>query len=151
MRHWRSQKSTKMLPACVYGSSWNLAETFRLALGNGYDRLTAGDMLELEDEYGSLVLTPDFVEAFAAFDLLGKVNSLEGVPLLLVHGADDAVVPLCQAEEIFAVAGQPKEMVIIPGGDHQFLATHQIATDAVLAWLSRMFFAKVYNHGLSQY
>ncbi len=122
---------------CLWAAPWNLAETFRLALGEGYDRLSRGEELAVEDEYGKLRLTPRFIADFARHDAKAAIRALAGIPILFVHGQADRIVPVKQAEELFAAASEPKELVIIPGGDHQFLAGHEQASGAVLGWLTR--------------
>lgn len=39
-------------------------------------------------------------------------------PVLILHGTDDAVVPLAFGERLFALANEPKRLVRIPGGGH---------------------------------
>lgn len=123
----------------LWATPHDLDETFRLALGEGYDRLARGEDLDVSDEYGALHLTPGFIADFAAFDLLAAVDALAGRPLLVVHGEEDAVVPVRQAREVFARAGEPKELALVPGGDHQLIVGHERAAAAVLAWLAKMF------------
>ncbi len=58
------------------------------------------------------------------------------VPWLFVHGTDDDVVPIEDSREIFALAGEPKKLVEIPGADHVFSENGQAPMiEAVLAWL----------------
>jgi fermentation-respiration switch protein FrsA (DUF1100 family) len=40
------------------------------------------------------------------------------VPLLVIHGTLDRVVPISFGERLFALANEPKRMVRIPGGGH---------------------------------
>ncbi len=40
------------------------------------------------------------------------------VPLLLLHGERDQLVPLAQAQAVFAAANEPKQLVVIPGAGH---------------------------------
>ncbi len=40
------------------------------------------------------------------------------VPLLVIHGDQDGIVPLSEGDALFAAANEPKEMVVIPGGNH---------------------------------
>ena len=40
------------------------------------------------------------------------------VPLLVIHGDQDGIVPLSEGDALFAAANEPKEMVVIPGGSH---------------------------------
>lgn len=58
-------------------------------------------------------------------------------PLLLIHGDADEVVPYPHAERLFAAAGQPKELVRIPGGRHR-LRRDERALAALLDWLDHL-------------
>jgi putative redox protein len=120
---------------CLWSTPWNLVQTFQLALGEGYGQLAKGETLEVADEFGKLVLSPAFIHDFANHDLLASAHKIAGTPLLIVHGSADAIVPVNQAETLYSRAGQPKKLVIIPDGDHQFLQHHQNASAAVLSWL----------------
>ncbi len=40
------------------------------------------------------------------------------VPLLVIHGQQDRLVPLAQGEAIFAAANEPKQLYIVPGAGH---------------------------------
>ena len=40
------------------------------------------------------------------------------VPVLILHGTDDQVVPIVFGERLFALANEPKRMARIPGGGH---------------------------------
>ena len=44
--------------------------------------------------------------------------SLMKVPLLILHGDADGVVPVAQGRALFAMANDPKQMVEIPGAGH---------------------------------
>ncbi len=46
------------------------------------------------------------------------VEKIMGVPLLVVHGENDEVVPLSQGEALFQRANQPKTMFKVKGGTH---------------------------------
>ncbi|MFN2613519.1 MAG: alpha/beta hydrolase [Actinomycetota bacterium] len=66
---------------------------------------------------------------------LAAVRKIAPRPLLIVHGDADDVVPYAQAEMLFEKAGEPKELVRIPGGGHQ-LRKDPRAVDALVDWLS---------------
>jgi hypothetical protein len=51
------------------------------------------------------------------FDNLERVRRLK-VPLLVMHGSKDDMVPLGQAEAVFNAAPKPKEFCLIEGGGH---------------------------------
>jgi uncharacterized protein len=43
------------------------------------------------------------------------------VPLLIMHGSNDPVIPIVLGERLFALAREPKEFVRYPGGGHENL------------------------------
>lgn len=55
-------------------------------------------------------------------------------PLLIIHGDRDEVVDLDHARRLYEQAGDPKELVIIPDGEHR-LRTNEAAMNIALAWL----------------
>jgi acetyl esterase/lipase len=62
-----------------------------------------------------------------------------GVPQLLVHGEDDAIVPVSMSRsyhEAAVAAGDPAELVVLPGVGHfEHLDPSSSAWQAVLEWL----------------
>ncbi|MCL2309381.1 MAG: alpha/beta hydrolase [Proteobacteria bacterium] len=52
---------------------------------------------------------------YSAHRYIGK---LAPIPLLLIHGTGDNIVPWQHSERLFALAGEPKQWVLIPGGGH---------------------------------
>lgn len=53
-------------------------------------------------------------DRFPTRDWIGQVH----MPVLIVHGDRDNVVPLAQGERLYALANDPKEFVRVPGGGH---------------------------------
>lgn len=122
----------------LWSTPWDLAATFRQALGAYYERLAAGETIQLADEYGKLALTPEFIRDFRQYDLLASVRKLAQTPLLILHGTADSLVPVSQAQTIYEQAPGPRQLLIFPDGDHQ-LANHAIeAAAAITAWLQRV-------------
>ena len=63
-----------------------------------------------------------------------------GVPLLLLHGGDDAVVPVEQARRLAAALdslGRPHELVIYPGADHNLSDRTEDVLRRIRAWFQR--------------
>ena len=59
------------------------------------------------------------------FDLGGVLAQLDH--LLVIHGTADTVVPVADAHEIFAAAGDPKRLLLQPDGDHRMSdPAHQV-------------------------
>lgn len=56
-------------------------------------------------------------DRFQSTDWIGKVH----IPLLIVHGARDSVIPFRFGQRLFSLANQPKQFVAMPGSDHNTL------------------------------
>ena len=72
-------------------------------------------------------------DQFRSDERIGKVK----VPLLILHGAFDRVVPLALGERLLALANEPKRLVRFPRGDHNDLDAHG-AQAVVREFLSEM-------------
>ncbi len=67
------------------------------------------------------------------YDNLGKVKAIE-IPLLVVHGTSDAVVPLSHGRKLFEAAGEPKRFLAVEGAQH--CDTHAVGGEAYWrAWM----------------
>ncbi len=56
-------------------------------------------------------------DQFRSDQRIGRVSA----PLLIMHGARDATIPIGFGERLFALAHEPKQFVRFPGGDHNNL------------------------------
>jgi fermentation-respiration switch protein FrsA (DUF1100 family) len=65
-----------------------------------------------------------FSNAYSPEKWIGKVSP---VPLLILHGERDTIVPVHHAETLFDAAGPPKEMWLVPAEGH----IHSFANDTV--------------------
>ena len=72
-------------------------------------------------------------DQFRSDERIGKVR----VPLLVLHGAKDRVVPMSLGENLFALANEPKRMFRFPEGGHVDLDSHG-AREVWRAFLSEM-------------
>ena len=52
-------------------------------------------------------------------------------PMVIFHGTEDSVVPYASGKQLFDVAPSPKELVTIPGGDHNNLISFSIFLNAI--------------------
>ena len=46
-----------------------------------------------------------------------KIRALR-IPVLLIHGKSDQKIPYCMTKQLYDLAPQPKEIVLIEGGGH---------------------------------
>ena len=68
---------------------------------------------------------------------VAKIDGFRG-PLLQIHGDADTIIPLTIGQRLFAAANEPKELVVISGGDHNDPRSPQAysAIDQFLSGLS---------------
>jgi fermentation-respiration switch protein FrsA (DUF1100 family) len=72
-------------------------------------------------------------DAFRSDQRIARVK----VPLLVLHGEQDNIVPVRYGENLFRLANEPKKMVRFPSGGHVDLDDHG-APDAVRAFLNAL-------------
>jgi fermentation-respiration switch protein FrsA (DUF1100 family) len=65
-------------------------------------------------------------------------HKISPIPLLIIHGDKDNVVPLAHGQALFAAAAEPKEMWIVPGGGHIEALRHKKYQDRLLEYLGRV-------------
>jgi len=76
-------------------------------------------------------------EWISGFGLVCPIKYVAGIaprPLLLVHGSQDEVVEVSHAYKLYDKAGEPKQLIIVDGAEHE-LRQHDKAMAAVLDWL----------------
>ena len=71
------------------------------------------------------------------FNSMARIGAVR-VPLLVVHGARDQVIPNTFGRRLFAAANQPKTLVLVPGAGHNDLFTAG-GMDAALEFLEGLF------------
>ncbi len=102
---------------------------------------------------GSLIDQPDTQTHWIALRLgewkagipITEVNSTENIksiaprPVLLMHGANDSLIPAANSHRLFAAASEPKELFIIPNADHDDVKAvgGDIIETAVLEFLAK--------------
>lgn len=90
--------------------------SIRRVVGSAYTqrRLPAAPMLRLSDAVNRWRYGYDY----GAVQPVDVVAAIAPRPLLLIHGSEDRTIPLDHGEEIYAAAGEPKELWVIPGAGH---------------------------------
>jgi fermentation-respiration switch protein FrsA (DUF1100 family) len=97
-------------------------------------------LIELAREVGTIKDTffppsPDwFYEDIASHDAVKSIGDVSPTPILVVHGSRDDLVPVSQAIELFEAAGDPRELIVLDGGEHR-LRHDPRSMDTLLSWL----------------
>ncbi|MEM0444372.1 MAG: alpha/beta hydrolase [Nitrososphaerota archaeon] len=100
------------------------------------EALVSGEYVDLPSGYR---VTSRFIQDVLSYNIVECVSKISPRPLLVVHGAKDDIVPLTHSEAIYKSAGEPRERVVIEGGDHTFtgLDTEWKAITSTADWLER--------------
>ena len=69
---------------------------------------------------------------------INSVALISPIPLLIIHGDKDNVVPLVHGQKLFNAAGEPKEMWVVNGGGHIQAFMHKKYQDQLLEYLERV-------------
>lgn len=64
------------------------------------------------------------------------VADVSPIPLLIIHGDRDPIVPVHHAQRLFALAREPKQLWIVPDGGHIQAFQRQAYRDRFVAWLT---------------
>lgn len=83
-------------------------------------------------------LPDDDQAAWATANPVGRADLRPDVPVLLLHGEDDDVVPVAftsQFAEALESAGHPTTVQILPDADHQTVYRADVAGEPVAEWL----------------
>jgi fermentation-respiration switch protein FrsA (DUF1100 family) len=86
------------------------------------------DMARLHYPFVPRALVPD------AYPSLRLIRSL-AVPLLVLHGERDEIVPLLSGEELYEAAACPKRLVRFPGRGHNDVVGREWA-EAIASWVA---------------
>ena len=84
-------------------------------------------------------LSLDFFKENLLYDLSDQAKALHHV--MIFHGTADEVVPVENAERLYAAMQAPKEMILHDGGDHQMTTrAHQLDfEEKMIAWYNSIF------------
>ncbi|HEX4048008.1 MAG TPA: alpha/beta fold hydrolase [Elusimicrobiota bacterium] len=103
-------------------------------IGPGTKAFLAGHATPLNAPAPDALLR-DFRRAMREFDPARAVPRLRA-PLLLIHGDEDATIPLAISRRYAALAGKRARLVVQRGADHGFLDCREKLTRLASSWLA---------------
>lgn len=107
----------------IYGHSLGSAIAIELAIhhpeaGGLISESGFTSVLDMAGNGGTLQMFPVRLILSEHFDSLSKLQRLK-IPVLFIHGMSDHVVLPSMAKTLFDASPPPKQLVLIPGGDHE--------------------------------
>jgi len=106
----------------AYGESLGTAVATRLSLQREVQALVLEAPFTSTVDVGKLMwkgfpLGIIMVDQYRTIDRIGEVN----VPLFMVHGGRDSIIPLYLARRVYQAANEPKSLVVVPQAGHNDL------------------------------
>lgn len=125
---------------CLWSTPADMGKVLEKILGEqNWRKLQNGEAIVFEDGNRSYRKDAVFLRDLKKYRMPAVAARISPRPLLLVHGTADELVPVDDAQLLFQQAGEPKELVLLPGADHH-LSAHQVeAGRATLNWLQQYF------------
>lgn len=122
-------------PARIGGYGFSMGGYLLARVAAGEPRLAAvvlaapvpdliGQLRYEHQRWGALGIAPALVALWRAgvpFEMPSALDAIPGIaprPLLLIAGGEDRVVPPAQVGALFAAAGEPKALWVVPGAGH---------------------------------
>ena len=70
---------------------------------------------------------------------MNEVSKISPRPMLIVHGTDDAGIPLAGVKRLYELAGEPKDLVVVEGADHNLSdpRAYEITVNTILEWFTK--------------
>ncbi len=72
-----------------------------------------------------------------AQDVRAAVRRIAGRPLILLHAKGDTQIPSEHSAELYEEAGEPRKLVIVPGGAHTTVQHDPEIQSMALRWVER--------------
>ncbi|HEY84535.1 MAG TPA: alpha/beta hydrolase [Chloroflexi bacterium] len=108
-------------PRLIFGRSLGGAVAIELALhaqGEGLDGLIIeSSFTSLGDMAQKTLPLPGFGKVFKSYASVGKLPHIH-VPLLLIHGEEDNLIPFAHSRQLFEAANSPRFFYPIPDAGH---------------------------------
>lgn len=79
-----------------------------------------------------------YVTVSGAYDAVKAAASVSPVPLVIVHGETDAIVPAAHAHRLYQAAQEPKQLWVIPSAGHIEAFSRTACRDRLVRYLQKV-------------
>ena len=89
-------------------------------------------------------LKNEFFQDTGTYDMLKLINKIR-CPVLIIHGTNDGVVPISDAYELHEAANEPKQLIVVDGGDHTFSdpVNRKTVMENAVEWIAEHLTSKI--------
>lgn len=89
---------------------------------------------EREDGIHEFTLKKEFYDDATSYRPVEEIKKLD-IPVLFLHGSKDELVAEKDSEDLYRNASCPRELIAIPGADHNFLGKEDRMIKEVTLWI----------------
>ncbi len=70
---------------------------------------------------------------------MNEVSKISPLPMMIIHGTDDVGIPLAGVKRLYELAGEPKDLVVVEGADHNLTdpRAYEITMNTAVEWLRK--------------
>ncbi|RJQ30392.1 MAG: alpha/beta hydrolase [Peptococcaceae bacterium] len=132
----QAARDSRVAGACTWAAPANLRDLI-IGMTEGPPYNPGNDSTSNDQVF--VYLKQDFLHDLEGYDLVVCAALIAPRPLLVIHGTKDFSVSPAEAKTIYNAARQPKELVLIEEGDHQFTEHHTQVWEIFFRWLETHF------------
>jgi len=79
------------------------------------------------------------VEDARVHNPMNEITKISPRPMLIVHGSDDVGIPLAGVKNLYELAGEPKDLIVVEGADHNLSdpRVYDITMNTVVEWFKK--------------
>ena len=83
----------------------------------------------------------EMVEDSRVHNPMNEVSKISPRPFMIIHGTDDVGIPLAGVKRLYELAGEPKDLVVVEGADHNLSdpRAYEITVDTIVTWFKKMY------------
>jgi dipeptidyl aminopeptidase/acylaminoacyl peptidase len=127
------------LRAPVYDTLWFAQSPL---IGPEVDRLAATDPTQIrgiDDPEIQAEILRRMVEDARVHNPMTEISKISPRPLLIIHGTRDVGIDMAGVKRLYEKAGEPKDLVIVAGADHELTdpRTYEITMNAAVEWFKK--------------
>ncbi|TEU14236.1 MAG: alpha/beta hydrolase [Anaerolineales bacterium] len=78
---------------------------------------------------------PDYLSYLRQHNIFAAVSKISPRALFLTHCQDDEIIPYQNSQRLYELAGQPKKLLLLEGGDHRTAQHDPSVHEATVDWL----------------
>ncbi|MBN2384705.1 alpha/beta fold hydrolase [bacterium] len=131
-----AQCSRRVNGLVTWSAPVDLLGYYRERYAHYFQKWQQGITVTVENDGRLYELGPEFLDSLEQIQPLSFLDKLVTVPLLIIHGGADEVVPLTQAHMLAGHYPGPHRLEVIPSGTHRLMEQYDLVESMTRAWLN---------------